>query len=90
MTKMPAPMMAPTPSEVRLIGPRMRRRRFSPAASACSVSSDFVANNCFQNMRNLLAGDPRHATFTGREDYPRPDGGEQGRPCGIGGFRAYR
>ena len=53
MTKMPAPMMAPMPSEVRAIGPRMRRRRFSPAASACSVSSDFLANSCFQNIHAL-------------------------------------
>ena len=34
MTKMPAPMMAPTPSEVRPTGPRTRRSRFSPSASA--------------------------------------------------------
>src|SRR5690348_3100408 len=51
ITKMPAPMMAPTPSEVRPIGPRMRRSRFSPRASASSISSDLVAKSCLQDMR---------------------------------------
>ena len=55
ITKMPAPMMAPMPSEVRATGPSTRRRRFSPSASARSVSSDFLANSCFQNMPYLMA-----------------------------------
>src|SRR5262245_14158496 len=50
MTKIPEAMAATTPSEVRLIGSRMRRRRCSPWASACSVSSDFLANSCLKNM----------------------------------------
>ena len=45
ITKMPAPMIAPMPRDVRLIGPRIRRSRFSPIISACNVSSDFFANN---------------------------------------------
>src|SRR5712692_7719762 len=57
ITKIPAPMIAPMPRDVRLMGPRIRRRRFSPSISACSVSSDFLANNCFQIIENLMAVD---------------------------------
>src|SRR5262245_56689611 len=39
VTKMPAPIIAPTPREVSAIGPRTRRRRFSPSISGSSVSS---------------------------------------------------
>src|ERR1700746_775220 len=56
MTKMPAPMMAPMPSEVSPTGPSTRRRRFSPRASAWRVASDFLANSCLKNMRNLDSG----------------------------------
>src|SRR5580704_14459509 len=47
MTKMPAPMTAPTPRVSRLIGPRARRRQFSPVSSDSfiSVSTDMVANS---------------------------------------------
>ena len=44
-TKIPAPMIAPTPSEVSCTGPRTRRNLFSPAISASSCASDFVANS---------------------------------------------
>src|SRR5262245_11508425 len=54
ITKIPAPMMAPMPSEVRPIGPRARRRRLSPSASALRVSSDLVANSCRKNNMNVL------------------------------------
>ena len=37
MTKMPAPMMQPTPKAVSEIGPEARRRRFSPAISSMSM-----------------------------------------------------
>src|SRR5262249_61262964 len=50
ITKIPEPMMAPLPSEVSEIGPRTRRRRLSPSASARSVSRDFLANSCLKNM----------------------------------------
>src|SRR4051794_5459759 len=50
ITKMPAPMMAPMPSEVRPTGPSTRRRRFSPSASARRVSSDFLANSCWKSI----------------------------------------
>ncbi len=42
MTKMPAPMMAPTPSDVSEIGPSTRCRRCSPAISAKRISSVFL------------------------------------------------
>jgi hypothetical protein len=44
-TKMPAPMMAPMPSDVSPIGPSTRRSRLSSCISACSCSSDLVANS---------------------------------------------
>src|SRR5436853_336060 len=47
-TKMPAPITAPTPSDVSVTGPNTRLRRCSPAISASSVSSDFLAQSCFQ------------------------------------------
>src|SRR5882672_2173845 len=73
MTKMPAPMMAPTPNDVSPIGPRIRRSRFSPSISACNCSSDFVANNPFNMSRS-----PRHLAgeLAGRGLHPH---GEQAR-----------
>jgi hypothetical protein len=47
-------MIAPTPSDVNPTGPSTRRRRLSPIISACSISSDLVANNFFQNMQFVL------------------------------------
>src|SRR5439155_1693886 len=44
-TKMPAPMMAPTPRLVSWTGPRTRRSRFSPAISSNSWLRDLVANS---------------------------------------------
>ena len=51
ITKMPAPMMQPTPSDVSATGPSTRCRRCSPAISASSISRSFLANMCFQLMR---------------------------------------
>src|SRR5262249_10897389 len=50
VTKMPAPMMAPTPSDVRAIGPRARRSRFSPSISLRRFSSDLRAKSCCRSM----------------------------------------
>ncbi len=47
-------MIAPTPSEVRATGPKTRFSRLSPAASFSKTSSDFLANNCLQNMNYLM------------------------------------
>ena len=44
-TKMPVPMIAPTPRLVNPTGPRTRRSRFSPLISSISDSNDFVAHN---------------------------------------------
>src|SRR5262245_53224877 len=55
MTKMPAPMMAPMPSEVRPTGPSTRRRRFSPSASASNVLRLLRANIWRKNMNDLRA-----------------------------------
>src|SRR5919198_2036475 len=57
VTKMPAPMMAPIPSDVRATGPRARRSRFSPFISSRSVSSDFLANS-WRNMKAPLRAGP--------------------------------
>ena len=43
-TKMPVPMIAPTPRLVSCTGPRTRRRRFSPFASSRSMARGFRAN----------------------------------------------
>src|SRR5205823_6554275 len=40
--------------DVSASGPRTRRRRFSPSASAFSISSDFLPNSCFQSMATSL------------------------------------
>src|SRR5262245_9610351 len=50
ITKMPAPMTAPTPSAVSATGPSTRRSRRSSSISARSVSSDFLANHCFHQI----------------------------------------
>src|SRR5436190_13933842 len=44
-TKMPAPMMAPTPRAVSVTGPRTRLRRLSPSASASRARRDLRANS---------------------------------------------
>src|SRR6266581_239390 len=44
-TKMPVPMMAPTPRLVSAAGPSTRRSRCSPAISFMSVSYDLVAKS---------------------------------------------
>ena len=49
-TKMPVPMMAPTPRAVRPTGPSTRLRRFSPSTSARSFSRGFVAKSCFRML----------------------------------------
>src|SRR5262249_51400797 len=54
ITKMPAPMMAPTPSDVSPMGPSARRNRFSPFISASNFSNDFRAKSCSQNMDYLM------------------------------------
>src|SRR6516164_416950 len=74
ITKMPEPMMAPAPREVSPIGPRMRRRRFSPTISACNISSDFVANRRFQNIPILLPSPPPQPEHR----YARQDDDEAG------------
>src|SRR5437868_7463822 len=43
-TKRPAPMIAPMPSPMRSKGPSVRLRPAWPSASACSCSTDLVAN----------------------------------------------
>ena len=45
-TKMPAPMIAPTPRLVSVTGPSTRRSRFSPFISSRSSSSGFLAKSC--------------------------------------------
>src|SRR5438128_10765436 len=54
-TKMPAPMMAPTPREVSATGPRTRRSRCSPASSASSTSTGLTAKSW---LRGLIATPP--------------------------------
>src|SRR5437763_1549151 len=54
ITKIPAPMIAPTPSDVSPTGPSTRRSRFSPFASASSISSVFFAKIRFQNISVLF------------------------------------
>jgi hypothetical protein len=44
-TKMPAPMIAPTPRLVSWTGPRIRRRRFSPFISSSSRLSGLRAKS---------------------------------------------
>src|SRR4051812_13031536 len=46
-TKMPVPMMHPTPRLVSATGPSTRRRRCSPFISSRSTSSDLVRNSWF-------------------------------------------
>lgn len=59
-TKIPVPMIAPTPRLVRVIGPRTRRRRFSPFISSNNIESGLV-------LKRLLAIDeprPRYSRLT--------------------------
>ena len=44
-TKIPVPMIAPTPRLVRPTGPSTRRRRFSPFISSRSMLRGFLANS---------------------------------------------
>src|SRR5579872_5218483 len=44
-TKMPVPMMAPTPKLESWTGPRMRRSRFSLRSSSSSMACGFVWNS---------------------------------------------
>src|SRR5207245_1394698 len=67
-TKMPAPMMAPTPRAVRLTGPSTRRSRFSPSISASSTSTGLTAKSWLRRFipapppgRSLAATPPAHA-----------------------------
>src|SRR4029453_9647608 len=56
-TKIPAPMIAPTPRLVSWIGPSTRRSRFSPAISSSNWASDFLANNwlCISTLDSRLS-----------------------------------
>src|SRR5262245_40396118 len=51
---MPAPMMAPTPSAVRLTGPSTRRSPCSPSVSARRTCTGLVANSCSRNVISVL------------------------------------
>src|SRR6266850_7279123 len=51
-TKMPVPMMAPTPRLVSWTGPRTRRNRFSPFISSMRRLRGFVANSLFAIQRH--------------------------------------
>src|SRR5690242_10152817 len=79
ITKMPAPMIAPMPSEVRPIGPSTRRSRPSSATiSACSVSSDLVANSRLKNIDPslLLSPSPQEEDGDTSQDQDQPRPGE--------------
>ncbi len=56
-TKMPAPIIAPIPSVIRLTGPRARFRLCSPVAPASFIntSSGFVANKGLPMQLLLLS-----------------------------------
>src|SRR5512142_384480 len=73
-TKIPAPMMAPTPSVTRLNGPRVRLSDLPPVASASARSAvmDLVAQ---RDMAGILAG--------GARNLPGPTSRVTG--CGAGG-----
>src|SRR5256712_11426080 len=49
-TKMPAPIMAPTPRAVRLTGPSTRRSRFSPSISARSTATGLTAKSWLRSF----------------------------------------
>src|SRR4051794_11870996 len=53
-------MMAPMPRADRLNGPKMRRKRCSPAISSSNTFNDFLANNwlkvpCLSRFREMVA-----------------------------------
>src|SRR5438045_2400601 len=72
-TKMPAPMTAPMPRAVSVTGPRMRRKRCSPAISSSRTWSDFFAKSWF-NGASLFV--PRRRV----RDFPR----KRSRNAGTG------
>src|SRR5436309_6049435 len=49
-TKMPAPMMAPTPRAVRLTGPSTRRSRCSPSISASRTATGLTAKSWLRSF----------------------------------------
>src|SRR5690606_6456944 len=55
-TKIPAPIIAPTPSDVSETGPSTRFSRCSPAISAASNSKLFRTHNCLRHIRVLFGG----------------------------------
>src|SRR5580658_2998802 len=91
--KMPAPMIAPTPSDVSEIGPRTRRSRFSPAISASSVSS-VLRWNIRLNMDTTPLGrwpatSPGNSgTLSQPKECNRAHAGLRSAFCGIGALLA--
>ena len=68
-TKMPAPMMAPMPSDVRLTGPSTRLRRWSVSASACKSATRRRANK-FMRGESYWIGGHRQASFPPKAPVP--------------------
>src|SRR6185503_16309518 len=82
-TKIPVPMIAPTPRLVSATGPRTRRSRCSPAISFIRVSYDLVANSL------LAMGSPRKGAPAAQREGARP-GSNRAKPIIFTVRRAFR
>src|SRR6185369_7131247 len=75
-TKIPAPMIAPTPSAESCTGPRTRRRRFSPAISSRSSLSGLRAKRGFDMGgtlgRGRNGGNAEHGEERQNRTHPHP------------------